>query len=323
MVWEDWREFCTGFVEGDEDTASTKTMPTIDMSSGSSGDLGDYLGIPPSATAATVNALTIRAYAKIYNEHYRCQDTQTSLTIDETDGTDTTTSTALQKVNWAKFDRFMDAATQTQKGSAVSLPLGTEAPIFGDNMDWDDVADSANFAQVRNASGAGGVLRQMSASSGNPLHGRNVSSGTGELKVDLSQATAATINQLREKFGLQSLAEARQLYGARYSEFLAYQFGVSDKSFLERPTFLGGGKQTVQFSEVLQTGQDFDANTGVGSLTGHGLGVMKSNRYRRWIPRHGVIISLAFVRPKSIYGNGVDKEWWKTTKEDYYTPHRS
>ena len=131
MVWDDWREFCTGFVEGDEDTASTKTMPTIDMSSGSTGDLGDYLGIPPSATAATVNALAIRAYAKIYNSHYRDQDTQDALTIDTTDGTDTTTSTAVKNVNWAKFDRFMDAATSTQKGSAVSMPLGTSAPVLG------------------------------------------------------------------------------------------------------------------------------------------------------------------------------------------------
>jgi hypothetical protein len=91
------------------------------------------------------------------------------------------------------------------------------------------------------------------------------------LEADLSSATAASINELREAFALQRYKEARARYGSRYTEYLRYLGIRSSDARLQRPEYLGGGRQTIQFSEVLQTGVD-SSDAGVASLKGHGIG---------------------------------------------------
>ena len=97
----------------------------------------------------------------IWNEFYRDQQLDTALTIDTTDGADTTTNTTLQNIAWEK-DRFTSARPSEQLGTSVKLPLGTEAPIFGDNMDFDGTNDSANQVNVRDGSNN---LRALNVSS--------------------------------------------------------------------------------------------------------------------------------------------------------------
>jgi hypothetical protein len=307
LIMDDWESFITGGETG----ADATTFPTITLTP-SAGTLADYFGLP-LGTSISVNALPFRAYSLIYNEYYRDQDLQTALTIDLTDGADTTTNTTMQKVNWNK-DRFTSSRDSSQKGSEISLPLGTEAPIFGDNMDFDGVEDSANTANVRDA--AGGSLKYL-LTNGTALHGAATAIGTGELRSDLTNATAASINDLREAFALQSFAEHRMLFGGRYSEYLKFLGIRYSDGRLDRPEYLGGGKQTVQFSEVLQTGVD-STDGGLGTLGGHGIAAMRSNRFRRFFEEHGLIISLMCVKPKPMYHQGVQKMWSKTTKEDFF-----
>lgn len=309
LIMSDWESFITGGETG----ADATTFPTINITP-AAGTLADYFGLP-LGTAIDVNALPFRAYALIYNEFYRDQDLQTALVIDETDGADTTTNTTLQKVNWNK-DRFTSSRDSSQKGSEISLPLGTEAPIYGDNMDFDAVSDSNNAAQVRDAQGASANLRSL-ATDTSYLYGSGTANGTGELKADLSSASSATINELREAFALQSFAEHRMMFGGRYNEYLKFLGIRYSDGRLDRPEYLGGGKETVQFSEVLQTGVD-STDGGLGTLGGHGITAMKSNRFTRFFEEHGMIVSLMTVKPKPMYHQGVHKMWSKTTKEDFF-----
>ena len=119
---------------------------------------------------------------------------------------------------------------------------------------------------------------------------------------------------------LQRYEEARARYGSRYTEYLRYLGVRPSDARLQRPEYLGGGKQTLQFSEVLQTGvtTDGDDSVGVGNLKGHGIGALRSNRYRRYFEEHGYVISLLSVRPKSIYVQGLSKTWNRRTKEDFW-----
>ncbi len=137
------------------------------------------------------------------------------------------------------------------------------------------------------------------------------------LEADLTAASSVSINDLRTAFALQRYEEARARYGSRYTEYLRYLGVRSSDARLQRPEYLGGGKQTIQFSEVLQTGPDTE-DAGVANLKGHGISAVRSNRYRRFFEEHGLVISLLSVKPKTIYAQGSAKMWYRRTKEDYW-----
>jgi hypothetical protein len=307
LIMDDWESFITGGETG----ADATTFPTITMTP-TAGSLADYMGLP-LGTSIAVNALPFRAYALIYNEFFRDQDLQTALTIDTTDGADTTTSVALKDVNWAK-DRFTSSKDAAQKGSVVSLPLGTEAPIES------KVSAGSAFTIV---SDDGSTYTTVGANLGEayPVATGSASSNSANdaIFTDLSAATSATITELREAFALQSFAEHRMMFGGRYSEYLKFLGIRYSDGRLDRPEYLGGGQQTIQFSEIIQTAPTTSGSTaGIGDLKGHGIGSMRSNRFTRFFEEHGLILSLMNVKPKPMYHQGVHKMWLKTTKEDFF-----
>jgi hypothetical protein len=315
IIWDDWESFITGGVDGLDNSAH----PTIDLTGASTsaeGTLADYFGIP-AGEDATVNALPFRAYAQIWNENYRDQDLSTALTIDTTSGDDTTTNTTLQKVCWQK-DYFTTSRPWTQKGAEVTLPLGTTAPVesTGSGVTIANTSDTTSRTlSYRASAGAGDRLQvDYSPSSDSAMIFGNQ---TG-LQTNLSNATSATVNQLFEAFGIQTFEQVRARYGDDYPEYLRH-YGVNPQDGrLQRAEYLGGGRQTIQFSEVLQTGVD-SSDAGVGTLRGHGIAGVRSNRYRRFIPEHGWVISLMFVRPRPLYTEGLHKKWSRDTKFDYFT----
>lgn len=323
LVWNDWENFITGGPDG----LNASTFPTINFPQNGPeiGTLADYLGIPTDNAAAagtTVSALPFRGYAQIWNEWYRDQDLQTALTVDLTDGADTTTNTTLQSIAWEK-DYFTSARPWTQKGPEVTLPLGTTAPVLGIGK-GNATFGLTNVTNVRESDGTtstyavGTSIDDTSANTQFFVEEGNT--GYPNIHADLSSASAATINELRYAMAIQRYEEARARYGSRYTEYLRYLGVRSSDARLQRPEYLGGGKQTIQFSEVLQTGvtTDGDDTEGVGNLKGHGIGALRSNRYRRFFEEHGYIHTLLSVKPKTIYANGLPKTWNRRTKEDFF-----
>ena len=315
LIWEDWEDFITGGPDNDD----ASVYPTI--SSGGSGfalgSLADYLGVPPSVANQSVSALPFRAYALIFNEWYRDQDLVSPLALSLASGVDSTTSTALQNVAWEK-DYFTTSRPWEQKGPAITIPLGTRADVkglgFATTTNW-TAGPSANVRET------GGNTTTYSAYRGtndaNPFV-KGTASGTGgfpDVYADLTGASAVTVNVLREALALQRFSEARARFGSRYVEYLAYLGVTSSDARLQRPEYLGGGKQTIQFSEVLQTAEGTDP---VGDLKGHGIGALRSNRYRRYFEEHGLVLSFISVKPKTMYVQGLPRMWNKRVREDYW-----
>lgn len=309
LIWNDWENFITGGPDG----LNASVFPTKDINP-SQGTLSDYLGVTPSAVS-NVSALPYRAYALIWNEWYRDQDLETALTVDLTDGTDSTTNTTLQNCDWEK-DYFTSARPWEQKGPAITIPLGTTAPTTITRTN-----NAANWTATVGGSNAGAATQS-------PLNitaGSGLSGGTEALAfnpnggltgvTDLSGASAVTINVLREALALQRFEEARARYGSRYVEYLRYLGVRSSDARLSRPEYLGGGRQTIQFSEVLQTAEGTNP---VGKLRGHGITALRSNRYRRFIEEHGLVMTLCSVKPKTMYAQGLNRSWLRRTKEDFF-----
>jgi len=315
LIWEDFEDFITGGSDGFD----ASVFPTI-TDNFAVGTLGDYLGLPTGVAGLEVSALPFRGYNLIFNEWYRDQDLVTPLVIDETSGPDTTTETDLQNCAWEK-DYFTSARPWTQKGPEVSLPLTGDAPVKGIAANTQVYPITTPPTTYETGATAGNVYADARNAASDLDDGRMYveedpnNSGFPNIRADLSAVTAATINDLRVAFALQRFEEARARYGSRYTEYLRHLGVKSSDARLQRPEYLGGGKQTIQFSEVLQTAEGTDP---VGELRGHGIGAMRTNRYRRYIEEHGYVFSFISVKPKTIYAQGLPRTWNRRVKEDFF-----
>ncbi len=303
LLWDDWEDFITGGEDGNDSTE----YPYISQATITEATLFDHLGIPPGSYAPNLefSALPFRAYNLIYNEFYRDQDLVTERTVSKGNGADSTTQATLQKVAWEK-DYFTTARPWEQKGTQVTVPIGTSAPVSHDNAAGNlSVYDTTRTQYGRLDTGA--ALLSTSATAGTE---------ESRLYADLSNATGVSINDLRLALAIQRYQEARAQFGSRYVEYLRYLGVRSSDARMQRPEYLGGGRQIIQFSEVLQTAEG--ASAPVGSMLGHGLAAMRTNRYRRFFEEHGIVMTLMSIVPKTIYTQAINRKWHREVKEDYF-----
>lgn len=339
--WED-------FISGGEDGLSDPAFPTISPQAGfdtiSSGSIWDYLGLPTGATAAatgtsylgeTFSALPIAAYNKIYNEYYRDQNLVTTPLPDSLiDGDNTSLIysdgvsyiSGMQKRAW-QHDYFTSALPWTQKGPEATIPLGTDAPlIYGDYGTTNDFQPLRKPYSVDPAGYytniAGNLTTNASGDWRNTVDNGYLNVDVSNSHVaDLSEASAASINDLRRAFRLQEWLERNARGGSRYIEIIMAHFGVkSSDSRLQRPEFLGGSATPVTISEVLQTSDNAAENTPQANMAGHGVSVGASKKVSYFCEEHGLIMGLMTVMPKSAYQQGLPKLYKKYDKFDYFWP---
>lgn len=297
-------------------------------------ELGDYFGLPTvgqvgGGNTVTASALYFRAYARIWNEWFRDENLQNSLTVDLGDGPDTTTPIVLQRRGKRK-DYITGALPWPQKGAtAVSLPLGTTATVrtfasdlitTGANNPLRVRRTSDNLAPPNNSATFQGGDGQL-AVSGTGLAGVNAVY-PANLYADLSTATAATINQIRQAFQTQRMLERDARGGTRYTEHVRSHFKViSPDARLQRSEYLGGGSMPVLISPVPQTTQGglTGGSTPLGYLAGVGAG-QGSAGFTQSFTEHGLIIGLASVRADLTYQQGLRRMWSRLTRLDHYLP---
>lgn len=291
----------------------------------------DYMGLPTQVAASfNHNALPLRAYNLIYNEWFRDDVLEPDQTISKGDGTDSSTNTELLNANWRK-DRFTSARDSPQQGDAVTIPIDLD---FSDanattTVTGGDIASSGPFSlDNRNLNFVNGLANPV-AYSGDQTGAESVSYSGGLSRDDYDATTTLsgdaavgiTVEQLRRSLALQRFGERLIRHGNRYTEYLRSMGIRSSDARLDRPEYLGGGKQTVQFDEVLQTTPEPDETlSGVGRYAGHGIGAMRSNRYVRHFNEHGILMSLMIVRPTTMYMSGAARMWFRDSFDQYYQP---
>lgn len=322
------------------------------------GTLADYMGIPtmvgPGAPQAssqwTVNHLPFRAYCLIWNEWFRDQNLQDPVLIDTGDsqtngrhlipeGSNITfeNQAALQGANLLPvnkyFDYFTGALPEPQKGPDVLLPLGSTAPVITQNT-ANAITSNASVTFANSAFTETGKVHNLGIQVTGTNQGKlafntqgdnqsiyNIKAIPNNLAADLSNATAATINELRLAFQLQKLYERDARGGTRYIEIIKSHFGVtSPDARLQRPEYLGGERIPINIDQVIQTsgtmeGTTPQGNTGAYSLTGN-----QGSYFKHSFVEHGYVLGLACVRTEHTYQQGLEKIWNRKNRFDFYWP---
>ncbi|QCS37465.1 major capsid protein [Tortoise microvirus 106] len=321
LVWNEFEDFITGGTTGME----SPIYPYREYKeSARLGSLEDYLGVPTETPEGLfgmhniiVNMLPFRGYALIWNEYFRDQTLDTEMEIARGSGEDTK-DYFLRRVRWEK-DYFTSALPWTQRGEPVHMPPMTLREGLHPDMVIQDT--------IRIVDASGNTFSYPE----NPLYGNpyrlghqsGVVTDPNEKPIffDFSAYDSYTINQLREANAVQRFLERQAVGGARYAETLLNHFGVrTADSRLQRPEYLGGHRQPVTVSEVLQQSES-SATSPQGNMAGRAISTGSFGSESTLFTEHGYLFGLMYVRPQTGYTNTFKKMLHqKADKFDYAWP---
>lgn len=344
LVWTNWEKFM-----GAQTNPGDSISYTIPQNSGGAGttyatmSLGDYFGLgnmvgggSVGGSAGYCSALPFRCYNLIWNQWYRDENIQNSVTVDTGDGPDTPANYVLLTRGKNK-DYFYGSLPFAQKGTAVTLPLGTAAPIVSSGT---PDAQGRTPMLVQPAGRALGATDYLFYTAGtNPTTASLANSSTAAANTtavwpkstdnfynyaDLSNATAATINAIRLAFQTQRFLERDARGGTRYIELILSHFGVVNPDFrLQRPEYLGGGVSDINSTPIPQTTPTGIAGTTTkfGDLSAFTTALSNRNGFTKSFTEHGHILGLMTIRVKNrAYQQGMSKMWTRRTRYDFYWP---
>ena len=342
LLWEHWKEFMG---ENKETAWAPKTeysVPQVTAPAGGweEGTLADYLGLPTKVEGISVSALPGRAYGLIYNEWFRNQNVTQPTLVEVTDATTTgkndgsatndSAITLAKPLKAAKvFDYYTGALPEPQKGEPITIPLTGNAPVLPYKSDLKTLERADIYFRAYNAPGGTSTYSQGGFTT---IDNKKVYDITGPddrntnniiqqyLLADLSQVTAATINQLRQAFQIQKLLEKDARGGTRYREVLREHFGViSPDSRMQIPEYLGGYRLPINVSQVIQTSSSDDTSP-LGNTAALSVTTMNKPMFTKSFTEHGFIMGLAVVRTDQTYQQGIERMWSRKGRYDYYWP---
>ena len=238
---------------------------------------------------------------------------QQSLTLSKGNGPDALNDTSHKVlVRGKRHDYFTSALPWPQKGTAVTLPLGTSAIVKH---------DATNGSTLGVYSTVNSGYREMVSSTASLTAGASASAAGVSLYADLTTATASTINALREAITVQQLFEQDARGGTRYVEILLSHFKTVSPDFrLQRPEYLGGSSTKVNVNPIAQTSST-DVTSPQGKLAGYGtFSHTGRNGFNKSFVEHGFVFGLLSIRADLTYQRSIGRPWSRSTRFDHYWP---
>ena len=303
LIWDNWEKF-----NGAQDNPGDSTdflIPQMTANVGVVGGLSDYFGIPPGQSLGH-SSLWHRAHNLIWNDWYRDENLQDALPVPKGDGPDTITDFTVQR-RGKRHDYFTACLPFPQKGESVTIPLGERADVI-----HHEVAADVDREVITNEA-------VMNLQAGTPGAGLAI-----DVFADLTTATSATINELRQSFQVQKMFERDARGGSRYTETIKAHFGVSSPDArLQRSEYLGGGSSPITFTPVAQTSQTDPSGQDASpqaNLAAFATGTAFDHGFTKSFTEHCVLIGFVSIRADLSYQQGLNRMFSRETRFDYYWP---
>lgn len=329
LVWSNWEKFQGQQTNPGDSVAYT--IPVLNNAVAPMSTTGftvesvyDYFGLPTLVTSLdNISALFNRAYDLCYNDWFRDENLQNSITVATGDGPDNPANYVLRKRNKRK-DYFTSCLPWPQKGDAVTINIGGNVPVMGIGKRDINFTDSGttyvmpdgtsfntNYALIDPATSQ----RQFA------VKGPATVDGGPNIYADLSQASPITINALRQAALYQQILELDARGGTRYVESIYSRFGVVSPDFrLQRPELIGQGHTRINVYAVPQTAPTDSGTTPQGNLAAFSMTPVTGHGCRYSATEHGIILGLANVRADLTYQQGIPKMFTRQTRLDFYEP---
>lgn len=316
-------------------------IPFVPGGSVVEGSIADYLGLPLLSDDMNdlLSLLPFRSFALIYDKYFRNENTTDEIFVQkgQAQASEKLNGNAFSPNNYTGMppkvnkykDYFTSCVPNPQKGAPVTFNLGERADVRTANEQLltsglnplmmktipNGVAYS-DTALLSVDSSLGGVRPVVS-----PTVTQNGPSYLApvNLYADLSSANAISVDDLRLAFAYQKMLERDAIYGSRYNEYLYGHFGVHiPDAYIQFPQYLGGGRTPLNIVQVAQTSQGTEesplGNVGAYSWTNGRTG------YSRKFSEHGIVMTVACLRYRHTYQQGVAKKWRRRVREDFYDP---
>lgn len=317
LLWSDWEKFITGGMSGDE----VPVIPRWDATAPRvvKGTLWDYLGFPVDVVPTGAMPLDFprRAYYFIY-KHYYMDETHGG--FDTYDPFDVNKNSIVYR-NWSK-DYFTSALPWQQRGTAPALPISglTNADFTGSTHIKGYLGSISAVQQFLPTADDSLTVGDTGSLATANARAANAKAALSDNVVDFGDAATFDVADLRLAFQVQRWLELNARAGARYTEFLRAHFNVAPRDErLDRPEYIGGTRSPVIISEVLQTSSS-DATSDQGNMAGHGLVADQQFAGKYRVQEFGLVMGLLSVMPKAVYQQGIDRQWLRRTKYDFYFP---
>lgn len=350
LVWDHFKEFMGENTTGAWTQQTVYEVPKIELNKTNQttvkkGDILNYMGVPitdgllnGSGKEIYISALPYRAYVATWNDWFRDENVCPPYYLSKGD-TAQYPYHGTANIEWGVYnptasfkptpapvfkykDYFNACLPDVQKGTAVTLPLGTTAEVLPDGKAIQMTGQTdgtGGFTLKKDGDPQDTTLNHIlgnTVGQENPLYFANQ---TG-LYADLSNAVSATINAQRMAFATQRILEQAARSGTRYTEITRGFFGVkTSDSRLQRPEILCAKRIPITMTQVAQTSST-DSTSPQGNVAAFSLTVDSNHLCTFSNTEHCTILYLICVRQEHSYDSGLQRQWTKFRKLDWYWP---